>query len=66
MFIVYSVFGTTWAWFCYQHMQELLPIQVSTTFPAAWSSFELCQYYLSGLVGLLITEMVANWGKPVV
>lgn len=46
MFIVYSVFGMTWAWLCYQHMQELLPIQ----------------YYLSGLVGLLITEMVANWG----
>ncbi|KAF7339301.1 Integral membrane protein [Mycena sanguinolenta] len=45
MFLVYAAFGAAWAWLCYQHVQELLPIQ----------------YYLSGLVGLVIIEMVANW-----
>ncbi|KAJ7170074.1 lung seven transmembrane receptor-domain-containing protein [Mycena filopes] len=45
MFLVYAVFGAAWGWMCYQHVQELLPIQ----------------YYLSGLVGLVIIEMVANW-----
>ncbi|KAF8167666.1 lung seven transmembrane receptor-domain-containing protein [Crassisporium funariophilum] len=45
MFIIYAAFGVVWAWFCYQHIHELLPIQ----------------YYLSGLVGLLVIEMFANW-----
>ncbi|KAF8216010.1 lung seven transmembrane receptor-domain-containing protein [Mycena galopus ATCC 62051] len=45
MFLVYAVFGAAWGWLCYQHVQDLLPIQ----------------YYLSGLVGLVIIEMVANW-----
>ncbi|CAA7265932.1 unnamed protein product [Cyclocybe aegerita] len=45
MFIAYATFGALWAWFCYRHMHELLPIQ----------------YYLSGLVGLLVIEMLANW-----
>ncbi|KAJ7246326.1 lung seven transmembrane receptor-domain-containing protein [Mycena haematopus] len=45
MFLVYAVFGAIWGWLCYQHVHELLPIQ----------------YYLSGLVGLVIIEMVANW-----
>ncbi|KAF8973663.1 lung seven transmembrane receptor-domain-containing protein [Flammula alnicola] len=45
MFIVYATFGVVWAWFCYRHIHELLPIQ----------------YYLSGLVGLLVIEMLANW-----
>ncbi|KAJ3516362.1 hypothetical protein NLJ89_g1171 [Agrocybe chaxingu] len=45
MFIAYAAFGALWAWFCYRHMHELLPIQ----------------YYLSGLVGLLVIEMLANW-----
>ncbi|KAJ7925978.1 lung seven transmembrane receptor-domain-containing protein [Mycena leptocephala] len=45
MFLVYAVFGAAWGWLCYQHVHELLPIQ----------------YYLSGLVGLVIIEMVANW-----
>ncbi|KAJ7597591.1 lung seven transmembrane receptor-domain-containing protein [Mycena floridula] len=46
MFLLYSVFGGLWGWMCYQNLNELLPIQ----------------YYLSGLVGLLVIEMVANWG----
>ncbi|KAJ7293137.1 lung seven transmembrane receptor-domain-containing protein [Mycena rebaudengoi] len=46
MFLVYAVFGCAWGWLCYHHASELLPIQ----------------YYLSGLVGLVIIEMVANWG----
>ncbi|KAJ7786519.1 lung seven transmembrane receptor-domain-containing protein [Mycena metata] len=45
MFLVYAAFGAAWGWMCYQHVHELLPIQ----------------YYLSGLVGLVIIEMVANW-----
>ncbi|KAF8913100.1 protein PTM1 [Gymnopilus junonius] len=45
MFIVYATFGLLWGWFCYRHIHELLPIQ----------------YYLSGLVGLLVIEMFANW-----
>ena len=28
MFLFYTVFGLVWAWFCYRHLQELLPIQV--------------------------------------
>ncbi|KAF9015617.1 lung seven transmembrane receptor-domain-containing protein [Cyathus striatus] len=38
---------TAWGWLCYRHINELLPIQ----------------YYLSGLVALLVIEMVANWGN---
>ncbi|KAH0591001.1 hypothetical protein H2248_001112 [Termitomyces sp. 'cryptogamus'] len=46
MTLVYAIFAAAWGWLCYQHQHELLPIQ----------------YYLSGLVGLLLIEMVANWG----
>jgi len=45
MFLVYTALGGAWGWFCYKHVHELLPIQ----------------YYLSGLVGLIVIEMVANW-----
>ncbi|KJA25787.1 hypothetical protein HYPSUDRAFT_213719 [Hypholoma sublateritium FD-334 SS-4] len=45
MFVIYAGFALAWAWLCYRHMHELLPIQ----------------YYLSGLVGLLVIEMFANW-----
>ncbi|EIM92270.1 uncharacterized protein STEHIDRAFT_46983 [Stereum hirsutum FP-91666 SS1] len=44
MFIVYAVLGGAWGWLCYKHLSELLPLQ----------------YYLSGLVGFLIIEMLAN------
>ncbi|KAG7452349.1 uncharacterized protein BT62DRAFT_1071496 [Guyanagaster necrorhizus] len=47
MFLVYATFAGAWGWLCYKHVQELLPIQ----------------YYLSGLVGLLVIEMIANWGR---
>ncbi|KAG6862135.1 hypothetical protein C0995_004217 [Termitomyces sp. Mi166 len=46
MTLVYAIFAAAWGWLCYQHQYELLPIQ----------------YYLSGLVGLVLIEMVANWG----
>ncbi|KIK70735.1 hypothetical protein GYMLUDRAFT_149265 [Collybiopsis luxurians FD-317 M1] len=46
MFIVYSALAAYWGWLCYKNAQDLLPLQ----------------YYLSGLVGLLVIEMVANWG----
>ncbi|KAG6380865.1 lung seven transmembrane receptor-domain-containing protein [Boletus reticuloceps] len=45
MFFAYALFGSAWAYICYKHLTELLPIQ----------------YYLSGLIGFLIIEMVANW-----
>jgi len=45
MFFLYTLFGLAWAYICYKHLSELLPIQ----------------YYLSGLVGFLVIEMVANW-----
>ncbi|EAU92776.2 hypothetical protein CC1G_01821 [Coprinopsis cinerea okayama7 len=45
MFLAYSVIALLWGFLCYRHMQELLPIQ----------------YYLSGLVALLVVEMLANW-----
>ncbi|TFK30882.1 hypothetical protein FA15DRAFT_662945 [Coprinopsis marcescibilis] len=45
MFLLYAVIGIAWGFLCYRHLQELLPIQ----------------YYLSGLVGLLVVEMCASW-----
>ncbi|KAG5644624.1 hypothetical protein DXG03_008102 [Asterophora parasitica] len=45
MSLIYAILAAAWAWLCYQHLQELLPIQ----------------HYLSTLVGLLVIEMVANW-----
>ncbi|KAF9454091.1 hypothetical protein P691DRAFT_693125 [Macrolepiota fuliginosa MF-IS2] len=45
MSVVYVIFGLTWGWLCYKHSQDLLPLQ----------------NYLSGLVALLVIEMVANW-----
>ncbi|KAI0328533.1 hypothetical protein GY45DRAFT_1347163 [Cubamyces sp. BRFM 1775] len=45
MFLVYSALAIGWGWLCWQNVQDLLPIQ----------------YYLSGLFGFLIIEMLANW-----
>ncbi|KAI0719950.1 lung seven transmembrane receptor-domain-containing protein [Cerioporus squamosus] len=45
MFLVYSLLAIAWGWLCYRNLQDLLPIQ----------------YYLSGLLGFLIIEMLANW-----
>ncbi|EIW87046.1 protein PTM1 [Coniophora puteana RWD-64-598 SS2] len=45
MFLAYVAFGSLWAWQCYKHVTELLPIQ----------------HYLSGLVGFLVVEMIASW-----
>ncbi|KAG0707496.1 lung seven transmembrane receptor-domain-containing protein [Suillus ampliporus] len=45
MFFAYAIAGTMWAWLCYKHVTELLPIQ----------------YYLSSLIVFLVIEMVANW-----
>jgi len=33
MFLVYAAFGLVWGWFCYRHLQELLPIQVRQSIP---------------------------------
>ncbi|KAF8481985.1 lung seven transmembrane receptor-domain-containing protein [Russula ochroleuca] len=44
MFLFYTALAAAWAWLCYKHVTEILPIQ----------------YYLSCLVGFLIVEMVAN------
>lgn len=45
MFLVYTAAAAAWGWLCWRHMSELLPIQ----------------YYLSGLMALLVIEMAANW-----
>ncbi|KAH8835477.1 lung seven transmembrane receptor-domain-containing protein [Flagelloscypha sp. PMI_526] len=44
MFCIYIAVAAGWAFLCWRHVNELLPIQ----------------YYLSGLVGVLVIEMVAN------
>lgn len=63
MFLVYAALGGAWGWLCYKHVHELLPIQVffHLLYPPDHPS--VLQYYLSGLVGLVVIEMVANWGK---
>lgn len=50
MFIVYAILGAGWGWLCYQNREDLLPIQ----------------NYLSSLLGFLVVEMVANWGKIII
>ncbi|KAL4070596.1 protein PTM1 [Scleroderma citrinum] len=45
MFFAYALLACGWAWLCYKHTLDLLPIQ----------------YYLSGLVGFMVVEMAANW-----
>ncbi|KAJ3530094.1 hypothetical protein NMY22_g8718 [Coprinellus aureogranulatus] len=45
MFLCYVVVGAVWGWLSYRHIQELFSLQ----------------YYLSGLIGLLIIEMLATW-----
>ncbi|OJA19821.1 putative mannosyltransferase [Rhizopogon vesiculosus] len=45
MFFAYTIVGSAWAWLCYKHVTELLPIQ----------------YYISSLIGFLVIQMVANW-----
>ncbi|OAX43046.1 hypothetical protein K503DRAFT_789806 [Rhizopogon vinicolor AM-OR11-026] len=45
MFFAYAIVGSAWAWLCYKHVTELLPIQ----------------YYISSLIGFLVIQMVANW-----
>jgi hypothetical protein len=34
MFVIYAAFALVWGWFCYRHIHELLPIQVSIRFLA--------------------------------
>ncbi len=29
MFLAYAATGGVWAWFCYRHLHDLLPIQAS-------------------------------------
>ncbi|KAF7784069.1 hypothetical protein Agabi119p4_234 [Agaricus bisporus var. burnettii] len=45
MSVIYVIFGLAWGWLCWRNSQDLLPLQ----------------NYLSGLVGLLVIEMVGNW-----
>ena len=63
MLLVYVLFASAWGWLCYQHVQDLLPIQVCRTCRAVTPEClaDLAtQYYLSGLVGFLVVEMIAN------
>lgn len=63
MFVVYSLIALFWGWLCYQHIHELLPIQVCGLSRDSGNQYSRNpQYYLSGLVGLLVIEMLANWG----
>ncbi|KAF8313838.1 hypothetical protein DL93DRAFT_2097560 [Clavulina sp. PMI_390] len=43
----YLVLGGWWGYLCYKHKEDILPIQ----------------FYISCLVGFLIVEMLASWGK---
>ena len=63
MLLAYVLFASAWGWLCYQHVQELLPIQVcgvSNDTGSEYFSYSATQYYLSGLVGFLVVEMIAN------
>ncbi|QRV97588.1 membrane protein [Ceratobasidium sp. AG-Ba] len=43
--LVYIVLGGVWAFLCFKHREDLLPLQ----------------YYISYLVGFLVIEMIASW-----
>ncbi|KAF5352637.1 hypothetical protein D9756_005992 [Leucocoprinus leucothites] len=45
MTIIYALVGLAWGYLCWKNSEDLLPLQ----------------NYLSGLTGLLVIEMVANW-----
>ncbi|KAJ3573040.1 hypothetical protein NP233_g2678 [Leucocoprinus birnbaumii] len=45
MTLIYVVVGAAWGYLCWKHSQDILPLQ----------------HYLSGLMGLLVIEMLANW-----
>ena len=65
MFLVYCLLGIGWGWLCYKNVQDLLPIQVDYRINSPSCQAYLLQYYLSGLLGFLIIEMLANWGKAI-
>ncbi|KAG8739346.1 hypothetical protein FRC10_005773 [Ceratobasidium sp. 414] len=44
--LVYVALGGLWAFMCFKHRDDLLPLQ----------------YYISYLVGFLVIEMIASWG----
>ena len=63
MLLAYIVFASAWGWLCYQHVQDLLPIQVRRICRESCTKLshnQVTQYYMSGLVGFLVVEMVAN------
>jgi hypothetical protein len=46
MFFAYTIFGSAWAYFCYKHVTELLPIQVRS-----WSNGGVSlAYYLPAVL----------------
>ena len=60
MLLVYVLFASAWGWLCYRHVQDLLPIQVrGPAVPECLPDLGT-QYYLSGVVGFLVVEMIAN------
>ena len=60
MLLVYVLFASAWGWLCYRHVQDLLPIQVCGPMAPECLSDSGTQYYLSGVVGFLVVEMIAN------
>lgn len=64
MFIVYTILAAAWGFQCWRNLQDLLPIQVSASLSLTRTLFlHSSKYYLSSLLGFLVIEMVANWGK---
>jgi hypothetical protein len=67
MSLVYTTIAALWSWLCWKNQNDLLPIQVCflwiLTSDMFLNSVWHWQYYLSSLFGLLVIEMVANWGS---
>jgi hypothetical protein len=65
MCLAYAAIGGAWLWLCWTHRDDLQPIQVRGVVFISLLLIECCslQYYLSSLFGLLVIEMLANWGQ---
>lgn len=62
MSVIYVVFALVWGWVCWKHSQDLLPLQVSLVRSRNNTKSDVSKNYLSGLIGLLVIDMVANLG----
>ncbi|KAJ9115409.1 hypothetical protein QFC22_005166 [Naganishia vaughanmartiniae] len=53
--VLYVVGAIAWGWLCFQNRSELLPMQVRI------KHMPLLEYYISGTIGFLVVEMIANF-----